>query len=108
MSVANVPVRKKKNLRGVYLISAIAGLFIIVAAILLISYKSPARSLQRQLDLGYRYLSEMDYEHAIAAFEAAIEIDPRNADAYLGLAEAYFESDRTESAIRTLSPSSPG
>lgn len=98
----SVPVRKKKNLRGVYLISAIAGLFIIVAAILLISYKSPARSLQRQLDLGYRYLSEMDYEHAIAAFEAAIEIDPRNADAYLGLADAYFESDRTESAIRTL------
>ena len=33
---------------------------------------------QTQYDLGVRYLSEGNYEEAILAFEAAIEIDPRN------------------------------
>ena len=43
---------------------------------------------QTQYDLGVRYLSEGNYEEAILAFEAAIEIDPRNADAYLKLARS--------------------
>ncbi|MFQ8837640.1 MAG: tetratricopeptide repeat protein [Oscillospiraceae bacterium] len=42
---------------------------------------------QTQYDLGVRYLSEGIMKKAILAFEAAIEIDPRNADAYLKLAQ---------------------
>lgn len=37
---------------------------------------SPA-SWQEQYDLGVRYLSEGNYEEAILAFTAAIEIDPK-------------------------------
>lgn len=44
---------------------------------------------QEQYDLGVRYLSEGDYEEAIIAFTAAIEIDSRRADAYVSLAETY-------------------
>ena len=38
---------------------------------------------QEQYDLGIRYLSEGNYEEAIIAFTAAIEIDPKQVDAYL-------------------------
>jgi len=41
---------------------------------------------QEQYDLGVRYLNEGKYEEAVIAFHAAIEIDPKQADAYIGLA----------------------
>ena len=57
---------------------------------------------QSQYDLGVRYLSEGKYEEAILAFTAAIEIDPKNPDAYIKLAEAYEQTGDDEAALRTL------
>ncbi len=57
---------------------------------------------QTQYDLGVRYLSEGNYEEAILAFEAAIEIDPKNANAYRKLAEAYEKTGDEDAALRTL------
>ncbi len=47
---------------------------------------------QEQYDLGVRYLSEGNYEEAIIAFTAAIEIDPKQAPAYIGRGDAYVGS----------------
>ena len=44
---------------------------------------------QEQYDLGVKYLSEGNYEEAIIAFTAAIEIDPKRPEAYAGLADVY-------------------
>lgn len=51
---------------------------------------------QEQYDLGIRYLSEGNYEEAIIAFTAAIEIDPKQASAYVGRGDAYVLSSETE------------
>lgn len=51
---------------------------------------------QEQYDLGVRYLSEGNYEEAIIAFTAAIEIDPKQAPAYMGRGNAYVLSGKTE------------
>ena len=51
---------------------------------------------QEQYDLGIRYLSEGNYEEAIIAFTAAIEIDSKRASAYVGRGNAYILSDETE------------
>lgn len=48
-----------------------------------------APSWQAQYDLGVRYLSEGNYEEAIIAFTAAIEIEPKQAELYLYRARAY-------------------
>lgn len=45
---------------------------------------------QEQYDLGIRYLSEGNYQEAIIAFTAAIEIDPKQAPAYVGRGDAYI------------------
>lgn len=45
---------------------------------------------QEQYDLGIRYLSEGNYEEAVLAFTAAIEIDPKRSEAYVGLADSYI------------------
>ena len=59
---------------------------------LFISMNSCAKTptWQEQYDLGVRYLSEGNYEEAIIAFTAAIEIEPEHAEAYIGLADAYI------------------
>lgn len=56
---------------------------------------------QEQYDLGVRYLSEGNYEEAIIAFTAAIEIAPRQADIFTGRGDTYAalaerESDRSD------------
>lgn len=43
-----------------------------------------------QYDLGVRYLSDGNYEGAIIAFTAAIEIDPKRAEGYTGRGSAYL------------------
>ena len=50
---------------------------------------------QEQYDLGVRYLSEGNYEEAIIAFTAAIEIDPKRPEAYVGRGGAYIGSGET-------------
>lgn len=51
---------------------------------------------QEQYDLGVRYLSEGNYEEAVIAFTAAIEIEPNQARAYVGRGDAYIKSGETE------------
>ena len=52
--------------------------------------------------MGVRYLSEGNYREAIIAFNAAIEIDPKRADAYIGLADVYEAQGDTERARQVL------
>ena len=58
--------------------------------------KNTAERWQEQYDLGMRYLEEENYEEAIVAFTAAIEIDPNYADAYTGRGNAYIFSGETD------------
>ncbi len=46
---------------------------------------------QEQLDLGMRYLEEMDYDNAILAFTKAIEVDPNRSEAYVERAKLYVQ-----------------
>ena len=57
---------------------------------------------QAKYDLGVRYLSEGNYEEAILAFTAAIEIDPKQPKIYDRLATAYELAGDDEAALRTL------
>ena len=57
---------------------------------------------QEQYDLGVRYLSEGNYEEAIIAFTAAIEIDPKRPEAYAKAAEAYEALEDYKSAVAIL------
>ena len=61
--------------------------------------KSNGSTWQEQYDLGIRYLSEGNYEEAIIAFTAAIEIDSKQAPAYVGRGDAYILSGATEEKL---------
>lgn len=74
-------------------------LLLALALLLSACAKAEANTYDAQLDLGARYLSDGNYEEAILAFTAAIEIDPKGTDAYLGRANAYLLSGETESTL---------
>ena len=80
----------------------ITALLIALALILGLCACSATATWQEQYDLGVRYLSEGNYREAIIAFNAAIEIDPKRADAYLGLADVYEAQGDTERARQVL------
>ncbi|WP_349943962.1 tetratricopeptide repeat protein [Lacrimispora sp. BS-2] len=56
----------------------------------------------RKLSLGDRYLNEQEYEKAILAYQSAIEIDPRQVEAYIGMADAYKGMKNPEMAAELL------
>lgn len=58
---------------------------------------------QSQYDLGVRYLSEGNYQEAVLAFTAAIEIDPKNPQAYEGRGDAYWALAQTEAGDAQIS-----
>ena len=67
-----------------------ARLLCLVLAVCLLGGCGAAQATwQEQYDLGMRYLDEGDYEQAVIAFTAAIEIDPKRPETYLGRAQAY-------------------
>ena len=63
--------------------------------------KSPEEKWQEQYELGMKYVSEGNYEEAVLAFTAAIEIDPKNVDAYMGLADIY-ENRQDYGSLRSI------
>ena len=81
----------------------IAAVIIIAAALAIIFMpKTAPQTVTEMLSTAQKYLVEMDYERAIAEFNKVIELDPMNADAYLGLAEAYEKSGDIDKAVETL------
>ena len=54
--------------------------------------------VQQELDLGRKYLDELDYEQAVIHFTSAIDIDDRNVPAYLGRGEANLGLEEYEQA----------
>ena len=75
----------------------IVGICLIFCLLLCACGQSAEATWQEQYDLGVRYLSEGNYQEAIIAFTAAIEIDPKRPDAYEGLADVYEAQGDLES-----------
>lgn len=70
----------------------------VIALISTVACGQETPTWQEQYDLGIRYLSEGNYEEAIIAFTAAIEIDPKRPEGYSGLANTYIAMGDYDSA----------
>lgn len=63
---------------------------LLVGLLCLMAGCQKAPTWQEHYDLGMQYLTESNYKEAILAFTAAIKIDPRQVEAYVGRADAYM------------------
>lgn len=81
---------------------AIAVIAIIVAALCIDFTPQERADVSSIMSTAQKYLIENQYEQAIAEFNKVIEIEPKNVDAYLGLAEAYVGMGDADKAIEIL------
>lgn len=69
-----------------------------LAAVLLTSCAGGATTYEKQMELGRKYLTEMNYAEAIAAFTEAIKLNPDDIEAYMARAEAYAALEKYDEA----------
>lgn len=99
MKEQNLTTTKKKK----WLLPAIIAIIVVVATILAITiYNLPANRRDRQLALAEKYMSELNYEAAILAYKAAIEIDPKCEDAYIELLDLYIVTEAYDKAEEVI------
>ena len=86
----------RKTKRAAELI--IAALIVVIAAAAAVGWRNmyKADQWQKYYDSGQKYLSEENYDKAVAAFTNAINIDKKNSLAYIGRGDAY--ADQAEKA----------
>ena len=70
-------------------------LYALILVLFLVACGQTVPTWDEQYNLGVRYLSEGNYEEAIIAFTAAIEIDSKQALASVGRGDAYAASGET-------------
>lgn len=81
-------------LKKSFIVIACVAVVVIVAAMIAGRAYIRNRDYHTYLDTGLHFLSEGNYEEAVLAFNAAIEIDPKSAEAYIGLGDAHTGMER--------------
>ena len=80
-----------------------AAVIAIIIAVLFINFSPKEKNdIESLMSSAQKYLIEHNYEQALAEFKKIIELDPNNADAYLGLANAYTGIGYNEGAVQIL------
>jgi hypothetical protein len=99
--------RKKKADGLTILVIVLAVLVMIVSMLLVVrrfilpqvSGRTRTAVIRRELRLGKRYLSEMEYDKAVTSFEKVVRLDEKNTAAYTGLGDAYTGMGEWTSAV---------
>ena len=72
---------------------------VLLAVMLLTACASGASKAADKIELGQKYLTELNYTEAVASFTEAIRLDPDNIQAYMGRSEAYLALGEYEKAL---------
>lgn len=96
--------KKSPDLRKIF---AAAGIILIIlavitAAVIAISMDRKEKRYEEHLKAGNKYLEEEDYEKAEVCFNEALDIDPKQADPYIGLTDVYIALEDYEKAEEIL------
>ena len=106
-SVVNEQPKSTNSKKRLTMVLIVAGVILAAFAIFIGLNLNSSKPLERMsaaelLELGEKYLLEMNYEQAIVVFNRLIEIEPMNARAYIGAAEAYLALGQQDNAIEVL------
>lgn len=91
------PAKTKKNKLIPIIFGVAAVVILALAGVGIYAYNTPANRLARLLELGQRYLDELEYEQVAVTFQDALDIEPKCLIAYAGDIEAYIGLDDTSS-----------
>lgn len=77
----------KRQKQVVFIVAVIT--VMMVSGILVWGNLKKTKEVEHSVEIGNRFLSELNYDEAIACFQEVLEIDPKNSEASFALAEAY-------------------
>lgn len=89
---------KRKKTDGLTILVIVLAVLVMIVSMLLVvrrfilpqvSGRTRTAVIKRELRLGKRYLSELEYEKAVTSFEKVVRLDEKNTAAYTGLGDAY-------------------
>ena len=92
--------RKEKKSKSI-LITIIATMLLIATCIVILQ-TGVLNPVKHNLELGYKYLEEGNYDEAILAFNKVIKIDENNIEARFGLVDTYEALGDHDKAIEYL------
>ena len=75
---------------------------LLMLAVLALTGCQKKLTVEKYLNLGSKYLLELNYDEAIVTFTKAIELEPKAMKAYEGLADAYIKTEAYEKADETI------
>ena len=89
---------QKKSKKGIYLIGGMIILLAIVGAVFLGMQGKKEKEYARYISSAEKYIQQLDYEQAEAAYLQAIKIAPKEKEPYVKLARLYIEQGEEEKA----------
>ncbi len=92
----------KKKKKWIYGLAAGISLVVIAVAVAIAFLLSPSNVYSRKINEAEKFVEAGDYENAVLAYQEAIDQDPENVEAYLGLAGLYESNNEVSSAINLL------
>ena len=85
---------KRHNIK-LFTMTVLAVILVLLFGALLVFNHMPQQQLRKKLSLGRKYASNMDFENAELAYQAAIAIAPKQDTAYRELSNTYMEEARS-------------
>lgn len=82
-------VKKKHTILWMIVIAAVIVIISVTIGIIMVNRKLTNDKYEQKVNKGDRYLAELDYDSAILAYNEALELNEKDEDVYMKLAEAY-------------------
>ncbi|WP_031547573.1 tetratricopeptide repeat protein [Oribacterium sp. FC2011] len=92
----------KKKSSPIIIISVVTGMLLAALVGMLVYFNLPAQRIRRMLKTANKYIAEENYDEAILTLQKMLEIDPKNEDLYVLLADTYEKNGDIDKEIEFL------
>ncbi|WP_031554931.1 tetratricopeptide repeat protein [Oribacterium sp. FC2011] len=91
---------KKSN--PIIIISVVTGILMAALVGMLVFFNLPAQRIRRMLKSANKYIAEENYDEAILTLKKMLEIDPKNENLYIMLADTYEKNGDIDKEVEFL------
>ncbi|WP_031547594.1 tetratricopeptide repeat protein [Oribacterium sp. FC2011] len=92
----------EKKSSPIIIISIVTGILLVSLVGILVYFNLPAQRIRRMLKTANKYIAEENYEEAILTLQKMLEIDPKNEDIYVLLADTYEKNGDIDKEVEFL------
>ncbi|SDZ96441.1 glucan-binding repeat-containing protein [Oribacterium sp. KHPX15] len=92
----------EKKSSPIIIICVLTGLLLAALVGMLIFFNLPAQRIRRMLKTANKHLAEENYDEAILTLQKMLEIDPKNENLYIMLADTYEKNGDIEKEVEFL------